>query len=479
MATDAPPRAWWKRVLRRQWPWLVLASLLIPAVWHVVDFEDDIDPEFPRVERPTFSRVPPSAYRLAEPGDTLDRIEIYISAAGVVLAAGGLAVARGRGFWPAGLAIALAALWYSATPGPTVDGWYGLGWGTIFDASAPLKLRAALLAAAFAVGAILTACGFSRRGFLGDDWAASGARGSRRLWIAAIILAVARQFEIPGVEPVGYWPRCAMIAAMLGFDLGLLIELVPLLKSRTSRWAMGLLTPPAWIALVAFGIAVTWYHRPLARLKVVVPDRIYISAMPTRRGLEVAQERRHFRTIINLFPEETSQRSPILGDELEFAQEHGIRYVRNPSDPSPEASDAFLTQTLALAQDPSAWPILVHCHGCMDRSPAWMGIYRFVVQKRPLLEIMQEIERHRGYRPKASVILLYNRVIPPRAGDRYQSDPTAAILRQCAAGTFDPMVGPPARATGTGQPGGDRRPASPDRREVRLKDRPVTRTSGG
>ncbi len=54
------------------------------------------------------------------------------------------------------------------------------------------------------------------------------------------------------------------------------------------------------------------------------------------------------------------------------------------------------TQTLALAQDPSAWPILVHCHGCMDRSPAWMGIYRFVVQGRPLLEVMQEIERHRG-----------------------------------------------------------------------------------
>ncbi len=191
---------------------------------------------------------------------------------------------------------------------------------------------------------------------------------------------------------------------------------------------------------MAFGIAVTWYHRPLARLKVVVPDRIYISAMPTGRGLEVAQQRRHFRTIINLFPEETAQRSPILGDELEFARKHVIRYVSSPSDPSPAASDAFLNQTLALARDPAAWPILVHCHGCMDRSPAWMGIYRFVVQGRPLLEIMQEIERHRGYRPKASVILLYNRVLPPRASERYQADPTAALLRQCAAGTPDPMA---------------------------------------
>ena len=211
----------------------------------------------------------------------------------------------------------------------------------------------------------------------------------------------------------------------------------------------------------------TWYHRPLARLKVVVPDRIYISAMPTRRGLEVAQERRHFRTIINLFPEETAQRSPILGDELKFAREHGIRYVGSPSDPSPAASDAFLNQTLALAQDPSAWPILVHCHGCMDRSPAWMGIYRFVVQGRPLLEVMQEIERHRGYRPKASVILLYNRVLPPRARERYQADPTAAILRQCAAGTFDPMLG----ATRAAAPASRR----PDQRDVGLKDRPALR----
>src|SRR5262249_6262314 len=155
----------------------------------------------------------------------------------------------------------------------------------------------------------------------------------------------------------------------------------------------------------------------------------------TRRGLEIAQQRHHFRTIINLFPEESAQRSPILRDELEFVRAQGIRYLGSPSDPSPEASDGFLNQTLALAQDPSSWPILVHCHGCMDRSPAWMGIYRFVVQGRPLKEIMLEIERHRGYRPKASVTLLYNRVLPPRAGARYWSDPTALLLRRCAAGT--------------------------------------------
>jgi hypothetical protein len=453
MTMDAPPRARWKTMLRERWPWLVLASVLIPAVWHVVDFEEDIDPEFPRVERPTFNPLPPSAYRLAEPGDTLDRIELYLAAVGVVMAAGGLAAGRERGLWPAGLAIALAGLWYSATPGPAVDGWYGLGWRTIFDPRAPTALRAELLAAAVAVAAVVAISAYRRRRTLSDLWAASRARGSGRLWIAAPVLAAARQFEIPGVEPAGYWPRWAMIAALLAFDLGLLIELVPRLRSPRWRWAVGLLAAPVWIGLVAFGIAVTWYHRPLARLKVVVPDRIYISAMPTPRGLAIAQERRHFRTFINLFPEDTPWRSPFHEDELKFAREHGIRYVGSPSDPSPEASDAFLTQTLALAQDPSAWPILVHCHGCVDRTPAWMGIYRFVVEGRPLLEIMQEIERHRGYRPKASVTLLYNRVLPPRARERYDADPTAAILRRRAAGTIDPMLGPPAHAGGARKSG--------------------------
>ena len=55
MNTGGWPRAWWKTSLRRLWPWLVLVLAVIPAVWHVVDFEEDVDPEFPQVVRPTFS----------------------------------------------------------------------------------------------------------------------------------------------------------------------------------------------------------------------------------------------------------------------------------------------------------------------------------------------------------------------------------------------------------------------------------------
>ena len=74
----------------------------------------------------------------------------------------------------------------------------------------------------------------------------------------------------------------------------------------------------------------------------------------------------------------------------------------------------------------------------MDRTPAWAGIYQFVVQGRPLDEVLRFIEGHRGYRPKASVTLLYNRVLPRLAQERCEADPTAALLRRNVEGTVDP-----------------------------------------
>jgi hypothetical protein len=431
-------------------PLVVLVLALFPAIWHKLDFDDDLDPEFPAVIRPTFSHVAPAAYRLAEPGDTLDRVALYLAATGVVVAVTGSALHRGGALWPAGIALAVAALWHSATPGPTFDGWHGLGWRTMADPRADWALRALLAIAAWLLGGVVALNVLRARGLLRAYFHDASSRRDAALWVASFVLVVARQFEIPGVEPQGYWPRWALICGLLGFDLGLLIAALPELRKWRRRVVAVPLWATAWAALVYGGIWLTWYHRPLGRFRVVEPGRIYMSAMPTPLGLRVEFARLHFRTIINLFPEETRQRSPLLPDELRFARAHGIRYVGSPSNPSQTASSRFLDETLELAQDPAAWPILVHCHGCMDRTPAWMGIYRFVVQKRPLLEIMQEIERHRGYRPWSAVVLLYNRVLPSRAGARYWADPTAARLRG-GADRAEPRTG--RRRHGGSEPG--------------------------
>ena len=39
--------------LSRAWPWLLLIGLIVPPVWHWLDFPEDIDPEYPAVTRPT------------------------------------------------------------------------------------------------------------------------------------------------------------------------------------------------------------------------------------------------------------------------------------------------------------------------------------------------------------------------------------------------------------------------------------------
>ena len=434
----------WKATWRAHWHWVAMVALVGVAVWHAVDFSDFIDADFPKVIRPHFSTHPPAAYRLAEPGDTLDRIGLYLGSAALVLSLVALVrVAWNRRhsqhesseLWPLAFALAAAGTWYSATPGPTFDGWHGVGWRTMFNPNAPLGARMALASAALVLGVF-------GAGNVARLWPAR-----RRLWVQARqarvvgllglapVLVAFRQVEIPGLEPVGYWPRVAFDLGMLAFALTLLrlhpSGTTPLPARRKLAVALG------WGIVVVAGVTLAKYHRPLARLHAVVPGRIYISAMPTYRGLAIEQERLGFKTIINLFDEASTQASPLHADEIRFIRERGLRYLGSPSDGL--ESDNFLNETLALAQNPDAWPILVHCHGCMDRSPAWMGIYRFLVEKKPLADIYREIEQHRGTRPKAVVTLQYNRKLRKRAPEQFASDPTGPILRACIKGVGDPF----------------------------------------
>ena len=279
-------------------------------------------------------------------------------------------------------------------------------------------------------------CHRERRGEL---WRATRSRGVAGLLVVAVVFVLLRQIEIPGIEPVGYWPRCALLTGLIAFDIALLRMLSRPKGGRVwlRRSVYGLAATSAWLALVFGGIAVTVIHRPIDRFRAIVPGRIFISAMPSAKSLEIIQSRHHFKTIIDLFPEDTPLRSSRLPQEMRFAREHGINLVINNSDPA--EANAFLDKTLDLARDPNAWPILVHCHACMDRTPAWWGIYRFVVVGDRLEDILKDIERHRGLRPKASVTLLYNRVLAPRAPERYKNDPVAALLMECARGTHDPF----------------------------------------
>jgi len=431
------------RIFRRSRPWLILAGVAGIAVWHVLDFSEVRETDFPRIVRPFFNPWPPAAYRLAEPGDTLDRVGLYLGSLASAIALTAIfrrlrSASKNLELWPTALALPLAATWHASTPGPTFDGWYGLGWRAILDPVAPPGVRIILLGAATLLTGIVAVNLLRSQA---SRW--SGEVGS--LMSFALVGVMLRQVEWSGLGPDGYWPRCS-------FDLGLLAFLLALLRARPLGDAMAPRRHCLAIALgcgllIAGGMTVSTYHRPLGRLHAVVPGKIYISVMPSYRALTIEQDRLHFRTIINLFDEASTQGSPYHSEEIRFVRERGLRYLGSPSDGL--ESDRFLDETLALAQDPDAWPILVHCHGCMDRSPAWMGLYRFLVEGKPLAEVFQEIERHRGSRPKAVVSLQYNRKLPPRAPDRWWSDPTCQLLRECVAGTEDPFLKPNWNPTAT------------------------------
>jgi hypothetical protein len=419
----------------------VLALATLPAVWYLVDFEDDLDPELPTVARPTFSRYPPAAYRFADAGDTIDHIAVYVSSAALVLAGWGWLRNPRERAWAAALALSAAGFWHAATPGPLLDGWYGLGWRTIFDSRAPFAQR--LILAGPAAGVVW----FVARAFWGQPlrsaWVVARARGILGLLFAAALLVAMRQIGWLDGEPSGFWPRWLYVWGLLAWALALL-KVVPAPPSKCPRGALIGALVLLSLSLDFAGRGLFWYQRPLHRLREVAPGRLYVSEMPTYRTLQMVQERFHFRSIIDLFPEYTPEQSPHWPDELRFAREHGLKYVVNPSHDGTGGED-FVAQTIELSREPGSWPILVHCHASMDRSPAWMGIYRFVVEGWPLADALRDVERHRGLRPRASVTLLYLHVLPRLAPERCAEDPTFALLRQCAGDLVTPRPTPPGR----------------------------------
>ena len=221
-----------RHTLRQLRPWLILALAVLPAVWHVLDFPEDRDDEYPAVQRPTFSRLPPPAYRLAEPGDTIDRVAIYTSSLAIVLSVTGWVASRKRpGLWPSALGVAVAAFWYGANPGPTFDGWHGLGWRALVQPETPPLLRAALATAALALAGIIARPFIARWPHWGELWNQARQRRAALLLVVALILALVRQVEIPGVAPAGYWPRWALVWSLIALNLAL-VRLLPSLGLR-------------------------------------------------------------------------------------------------------------------------------------------------------------------------------------------------------------------------------------------------------
>lgn len=123
------------------------------------------------------------------------------------------------------------------------------------------------------------------------------------------------------------------------------------------------------------------------RLREVTPGRFYRSGQMTAAGLRETIERYGIKTVLNLQHEDPDPVMPEnwLGRprvaESELCKQLGARYVLLTPDILPEPNDLtksppVVADFLKLLDDPTSYPILIHCKAGLHRTGRLTAIYR-------------------------------------------------------------------------------------------------------
>ncbi|HEV8058279.1 MAG TPA: tyrosine-protein phosphatase [Gemmataceae bacterium] len=151
------------------------------------------------------------------------------------------------------------------------------------------------------------------------------------------------------------------------------------------RWGAGLT-----LAVLIFTIPFLHFRASFERtkrLREVTPGVFYRSGQMTVEGYEDAVERLHLRTIINLRDEapDPDVRQSFLDGHTEkesaLCARLGVRRYFIPPDLIPRAQAASsrpiaVDRFLDVLDDPSAYPILVHCNAGLNRTGVIVAVYR-------------------------------------------------------------------------------------------------------
>jgi protein tyrosine/serine phosphatase len=127
------------------------------------------------------------------------------------------------------------------------------------------------------------------------------------------------------------------------------------------------------------------------RLRIVDPGRLYRSGQMTADGFADAVDRYHLRTIINVqdeVPDPDINRSFWSRQTIKesaLCRELGVRYVHLmpvllPRHEVPQHRPAVIDQLLALLDDESNYPVLIHCHAGLHRTGLLTAVYRMEYQ---------------------------------------------------------------------------------------------------
>ena len=171
------------------------------------------------------------------------------------------------------------------------------------------------------------------------------------------------------------------------------------------RWVLA-----AVIVLLIAGVPFALYRAQYAhakRFREVTPGRFYRSGQMTAAGLREVVERYGIKTVINLQHEDPNPRlrghwlgKVVIGEE-ELCEQLGVKYHLLKPDvlPQPNRVDLrppVVDEVLAILDDESAYPVLIHCKAGLHRTGRLTAIYRMEYEGWSLGEAMREL-RANGY----------------------------------------------------------------------------------
>lgn len=176
------------------------------------------------------------------------------------------------------------------------------------------------------------------------------------------------------------------------------------ISGELSRWLM--IAAGAFVVVLI--VALPWQQairqqRQFRNFRVVEPNKFYRSGQLPLRGLKRLIHEHGIRTVVSFrYPEISGELAPDHAEEA-YCQAEAIRYYRiqprewTKGTDGTAPADECVNRFLQICDEPSNYPILVHCFAGMHRTGAYCALYRMEYLGWSNERAMEEMRRL-GYR---------------------------------------------------------------------------------
>jgi len=168
------------------------------------------------------------------------------------------------------------------------------------------------------------------------------------------------------------------------------------------RWVFGLTIFTMILGVPFIHYRATYAHAK--RLRVVTPGKFYRCGQLTASGLREAIDLYKIKLVINLQYEDVDPQLPegyFSADaeisESELCEQSGVRYVfldfdLPTRDRAATEQPKVIGEFLKLLDDPSSYPVLLHCRAGLHRTGLLTAVYRMEYERWPIPEAFRELK---------------------------------------------------------------------------------------